>query len=130
MPFSTKVSLLNWLNWKFDKGWYDEKLGGWTSCMGKVWGTEYWMWWLRWIIRLRGMRQISEYTEKLCFGILQFSTLVSPPEWSFCCGASVQMKRTYGEPVDTPGDILDRVCQLLHLLEEKDNCNQSNIFLN
>ena len=26
----------NWLNCNFTWGWYDEDLGGWTGCMGKV----------------------------------------------------------------------------------------------
>ena len=26
----------NWLNCHFTWGWYDEDLGGWTGCMGKV----------------------------------------------------------------------------------------------
>ena len=26
----------NWLNCDFTWGWYDEKVGGWTGCMGKV----------------------------------------------------------------------------------------------
>ena len=26
----------NWLNCDFSWGWYDEELGGWTGCMGKV----------------------------------------------------------------------------------------------
>ena len=26
----------NWLNCGFSWGWYDENLGGWTGCMGKV----------------------------------------------------------------------------------------------
>ena len=49
----------NWLDCNGIPGHYDEELGGWTGCVGKVWGTEYWMWWLsQIIIRLRGMRQI------------------------------------------------------------------------
>ena len=31
----------NWLDCNYTYGWYDEDLGGWTGCMGKVWGTEY-----------------------------------------------------------------------------------------
>ena len=31
----------NWLNCNETWGWFDEDLGGWTGCMGKVWGTEY-----------------------------------------------------------------------------------------
>ena len=31
----------NWLDCNYTTGWYDEDLGGWTGCMGKVWGTEY-----------------------------------------------------------------------------------------
>ena len=33
----------NWLDcgsW----GSYDDELGGWTGCMGKVWGIELWIW--------------------------------------------------------------------------------------
>ena len=26
----------NWLNCNYTWGWYDEELGGWTGCMGKV----------------------------------------------------------------------------------------------
>ena len=31
----------NWLDCNMTWGWYDEELGGWTGCMGKVCGTEY-----------------------------------------------------------------------------------------
>ena len=31
----------NWLDCNYTYGWYDDELGGWTGCMGKVWGTEY-----------------------------------------------------------------------------------------
>ena len=34
----------NWLDCEGTYGHYDENLGGWTGCMGKVWGTEYWIW--------------------------------------------------------------------------------------
>ena len=53
----------NFLDCNWSWGWYDEELGGWTGCMGKVWGTEYWMWWLSQIIRLRGTRQIWLLTQ-------------------------------------------------------------------
>ena len=56
--FSIHNILPNWLDCDWSWGWYDEELGGWTGCMGKVWGTEYWMWWLSQTIRLRGMRLI------------------------------------------------------------------------
>ena len=53
----------NWLDCNYTYGHYDEDLGGWTGCMGQVWGTEYWMWWLSQIIRLRGMRLTLSLTE-------------------------------------------------------------------
>ena len=31
----------NWLDCKDTYGWFDEDLGGWTGCMGKVGETEY-----------------------------------------------------------------------------------------
>ena len=31
----------NWLDCNYTYGWYDYELGGWTGCVGKVWGTEY-----------------------------------------------------------------------------------------
>ena len=30
----------NWLDCNKSTGYFDEELGGWTGCMGKVWGTE------------------------------------------------------------------------------------------
>ena len=31
----------NWVHCNYIFGYYDEELGGWTGCMGKVCGTEY-----------------------------------------------------------------------------------------
>ena len=36
----------NWLDCNYTWGWYDEDLGGWTGCMGKVWRTKYLFIWL------------------------------------------------------------------------------------
>ena len=53
----------NWSNCNFTWGWYDEELGGWTGCMGQVWGTESRMYCLKQIFRLRGMRLILPLME-------------------------------------------------------------------
>ena len=34
--FSTHNIEPNWLDCKMTWGWYDEELGGWTGCIGKV----------------------------------------------------------------------------------------------
>ena len=34
-----------WLDCTNDYGTFDPQLGKWDGCMGKVWGTEYCMWW-------------------------------------------------------------------------------------
>ena len=36
--FSTHNIDQNWLHCDFSSGYYDEDLGGWTGCVGKVWG--------------------------------------------------------------------------------------------
>ena len=33
----------NWLDCDWTYGYYDDELGGWTGCVGKVRGIEYWM---------------------------------------------------------------------------------------
>ena len=37
--FSTHNIEQNWLDCNYTWGWFDEELGGWTGCMGKVGGT-------------------------------------------------------------------------------------------
>ena len=55
----------NFLDCNWSWGWYDQELQMWTGCVGKVWGTEYWIWWLSQIIilRLSGMTQILSLQE-------------------------------------------------------------------